>query len=844
MTLENVVVGDDQTGTTLPGTLHNVVGDNVSGQVIPVGKIMLGAIGSNDGPVASGNPLPVTGTVAATQSGTFTVQPGNTANTTPWLASIHDGTNKASVRDLGSNDALNVSICDGSGNQITSFGGGTQYTEGDTDASITGTALMWEDAGNTLVAASAAKPLPVDIQDSTVAVTQSGTWNVTNVSGTVSLPTGASTSANQSTIIGHLDGVEGLLTTIDADTGNVATSTSSIDGKITACDTGSVTIAALPNEGQQTMANSISVAIASNQSAVPASQSGTWNVTNVSGTVSLPTGASTLAEQQSQTTSLQLLDDTVATTAAAIPTKGIAVSGTDGTNARVLKTDASGELQIDVLTLPNVTIGAAIPTGDNAIGRVKLTDGTDVADILDLTNSNPLTVAIVDGSGDQITSFGGGTQYTEDAAAAANPVGTAVNLIRQDTPATLTTTDGDNVAQRGTNYGAAYCQIVSSTGSFVDTFGGGTQYTEGDTDASITGTAMMMEGAGNTLVAAQGTAADGLLVNLGSNNDVTGTVTANAGTNLNTSALSLETTQSSVLTSVQLIDDTVQVLGTDTYTEATSKGLTIGAVRRDADTPLANTTNEFSPLITDANGYLKVEIFDGGGSHTVDGSVTANAGTNLNTSALALESGGNLAGAATSLAIMDDWDNAASDGCSISGDVAHDTADAGEPVKIGGVAVSGSASPTSVASGDRTRFIANQHGIPYGIGGHPNLITREYDFGTAAQTDVNLAAAVVAADERVYVTRFEAMCDNANSVAVSVRAGFGTANVPTASSSGVSGMIATHPGIAAGSGIICGNGAGIIAVGGAGEEPRLTSSAATSGNLHVLISYYVIDETP
>lgn len=36
--------------------------------------------------------------------------------------------------------------------------------------------------------------------------------------------------------------------------------------------------------------------------------------------------------------------------------------------------------------------------------------------------------------------------------------------------------------------------------------------------------------------------------------------------------------------------------------------------------------------------------------------VTASAGTNLNTSLLALEAGGNLAGAATSLAIVDDWD--------------------------------------------------------------------------------------------------------------------------------------------------------------------------------------------
>lgn len=50
------------------------------------------------------------------------------------------------------------------------------------------------------------------------------------------------------------------------------------------------------------------VTIATND-VVPASQSGTWNVTNVSGTVSLPTGASTLAEQQTQTTSLGLLDD-------------------------------------------------------------------------------------------------------------------------------------------------------------------------------------------------------------------------------------------------------------------------------------------------------------------------------------------------------------------------------------------------------------------------------------------------------------------------------------------------------------------------------------------------------
>lgn len=40
---------------------------------------------------------PVSGTVAATQSGTWTVQPGNTANTTPWLLTISQGGNSATV---------------------------------------------------------------------------------------------------------------------------------------------------------------------------------------------------------------------------------------------------------------------------------------------------------------------------------------------------------------------------------------------------------------------------------------------------------------------------------------------------------------------------------------------------------------------------------------------------------------------------------------------------------------------------------------------------------------------------------------------------------------------------
>lgn len=66
-------------------------------------------------------------------------------------------------------------------------------------------------------------------------------------------------------------------------------------------------------------------------------------------------GTFVVQENGAALTALQLIDDTVATTASAIPAKGIALSGTDGTNARIVKTDTSGELQVDVLTMPTVT---------------------------------------------------------------------------------------------------------------------------------------------------------------------------------------------------------------------------------------------------------------------------------------------------------------------------------------------------------------------------------------------------------------------------------------------------------------------------------------------------------
>ena len=95
----------------------------------------------------------------------------------------------------------------------------------------------------------------------------------------------------------------------------------------------------------------------------------------------------------------------------------------------------------------------------------------------------------------------------------------------------------------------------------------------------------------------------------------------------------------------------------------------------------------------------------------------------------------------TSLSVMDDWDNGASDGASVSGDVAHGTADAGEPVKIGGKALS--ADPTAEATGDRVNalfdLIGRQVTFPYSL--KENLVSGAITTAMTGTTSTSLIAA-------------------------------------------------------------------------------------------------------
>ena len=62
-------------------------------------------------------------------------------------------------------DYVPLSVDSSGAVRVTGGGGGVQYTEADTDASITGTAVLWEDAADTLRAVSTASPFPVSCGD-------------------------------------------------------------------------------------------------------------------------------------------------------------------------------------------------------------------------------------------------------------------------------------------------------------------------------------------------------------------------------------------------------------------------------------------------------------------------------------------------------------------------------------------------------------------------------------------------------------------------------------------------------------------------------------------------------
>ena len=137
-----------------------------------------------------------------------------------------------------------------------------------------------------------------------------------------------------------------------------------------------------------------------------------------------------------------------------------------------------------------------------------------------------------------------------------------------------------------------------------------------------------------------------------------------------------------------------------------------------------------------------------------------------------------------------------------------------------------------------TRQMTGGEHVQSVLGGPEGITTTEFTFAAADGAQTNAGLVTVSAGTQIVVTMAQVMVDEATTVGVAVRLGMATATLPTAATTGAAGIFLAHPGITPGSGIVVGNGSGVIAEGATGEDVRLTSEAPTGGAFRVIITYF------
>lgn len=336
---------------------------------------------------------------------------------------------------------------------------------------------------------------------------QGGAWNVTNISGTVALPTGAATGAKQ-------------------DTGN--TSLASIDGKITAVNTGAVVVASS----------------------------------------ALPAGASTSASQTTGNTSLSTIAG--------------AVAGT--------------EMQVDVLTMPTTTVQAT---------NLDIRDLTFAADKVDASGST--------GVGVTGTFF----QATQPVSAATLPLPTgASTAARQDTGNTSLATIAGAVSGSEMQVDVLTLPAIDVTIAEFPAAAASADNFANPTTTNVMAMGMVYDGA--TWDRALGNSTDGALVNLGANNDVT--VTSGAIT---------ETNSATIAASLSVMDDWDESDRAKVNLIVGQAGIAAGTGVDGVTVPRVTlATNVALPTGTNVIGHV---IADTGSTTAVTGNVTVvqATGTNL-----------------------------------------------------------------------------------------------------------------------------------------------------------------------------------------------------------------------
>lgn len=229
--------------------------------------------------------------------------------------------------------------------------------------------------------------------------------------------------------------------------------------------------------------------------------------------------------------------------------------------------------------------------------------------------------------------------------------------------------------------------------------------------------------------------AGGLAVDLGSNNDVT--ITGDA------------------LTALQLIDNAISGAGFN-ITQFAGAAVPIGA-------GLEATALRVT-IATDSTGVISID--DNGGAITVDGAVTVTNATAANLKAEVTVA------AAQTLATVTTVGTVTTCSTLTGGGIAHDSADSGNPHKIGAKATASVLGATPVAAADRTDLFAGLDGVlfvrPYGSDEDSISDRATNTDGTSTAFTGAMAAT---ASQRIYVTDIALCNSSASNVTVDIRDG-------------------------------------------------------------------------
>lgn len=311
----------------------------------------------------------------------------------------------------------------------------------------------------------------------TVAVTQSGTWdevgindsgNSITVDGTVAV-TGVATAANQTTVIGHLDGVEGLLTTIDADTGTLAGAVAGTEVQVdivsSALPSGASTSAKQDTiighvDGIEALLTTID-ADTSNLSVVGGGTEATaLRVTianNSTGVLSIDDNGGAITVDGTVTAELSATDNAVLDNIDADLTT--LIGHADGIEGILTTIDAdTGNIVTSVQTLDDLVLAedAAHTTGDKGIMALAVRQDTQA----DLGADGDYVPLSIDENGAlRVSGGGGGTQYNVDGALGSTPTGNVLLAKRDDALSALTPVEGDAIELRVDANGALWVTL-------------------------------------------------------------------------------------------------------------------------------------------------------------------------------------------------------------------------------------------------------------------------------------------------------------------------------------------------------------------------------------------------